>query len=364
MYCGNCGAEIEEGAAFCPTCGLAVESGTNKKPTIDNKKVGKIIALGIAIVAVVIVATVGFRVYSYFESLPTEQQLQYAVNNYQNGGIVTTDGTWLYYNDSGLCRARLKDGSRQGVVSSDIIPEKMFYVGDSIFYYRFPGIYKTKVNKGDEIDLDFSVFSEDCFQADGKYYYVTGEGNYDSGGVYFAKVTNTDKMTEISDIYPTKLLMYKDYIYILSGFSTINGMPNENYGTWRIDKDGKNKISLMGFCPSYLVFSKDSIYFTDEDGTICSMALDGSQQVTYEGTHVNGGLNISDEYVFYLTYDSDSYNTTIHRMNKDGSGNIVLTEDDCSNLNIAGNWIFYTNKSYDYDIYKMSFDGELNEPIY
>ena len=25
MYCGNCGAEIEEGAAFCPICGLAVE---------------------------------------------------------------------------------------------------------------------------------------------------------------------------------------------------------------------------------------------------------------------------------------------------------------------------------------------------
>jgi len=48
--------------------------------------------------------------------------------------------------------------------------------------------------------------------------------------------------------------MYKDYIYIQSGFDSINDMPNENFGTWRISKDGKNKIDLMGFCPSYMVF--------------------------------------------------------------------------------------------------------------
>ena len=350
--------KLRKGLLFAPS----VDWLLKKKPAIDNKKVGKIIALGIAIVAVVVVATVGFRIYSYFKSLPTEQQLQYAVNNYQNGGIVTTDGTWLYYNDSGLCRVRLKDGSRQSVVSSDIMPEKMFYAGDSIFYYKFPGIYKEK--NGVETDLGFSVFSENCFQTDGRNYYVTGQGNNDSGGVYSVKVSNTDKSTLISDIHPTELFLYKDYLYVLSGFSSINDEPNQNYGTWRIDKDGKNKIDLMGFCPSYMVFSGDTIYFTDEEGTICSMNLDGSHQEKYDGTHANGGLNVSDEYVFYLSYGSDSYDRTIHRMDKDGGNDIELNQDDCSNLCIAGDWLYYVNNDYDYDIYKMSFDGEYNEPIY
>ena len=101
MFCGNCGNEVESGSTFCPVCGSPVEA-SNKKG-VDSKKVGKLIAIVVAVVAIVIVATVGLKVYSYIKSKPTDKQLELAVNNYQNGGIVTTDGKWLYYND---CRLR------------------------------------------------------------------------------------------------------------------------------------------------------------------------------------------------------------------------------------------------------------------
>ena len=51
-------------------------------------------------------------------------------------------------------------------------------------------------------------------------------------------------------------------------------------------------------------------------------------------------------------------------MDKDGGNDIELNQDDSSDLCIAGDWIYYINESYGYDIYKMSFDGEYNEPIY
>ena len=85
------------------------------------------IAIIVAVIAVVIVATVGLKVYSYIKSKPTDKQLELAVNNYQNGGIVTTDGKWLYYNDNGLCKVLLKDGSKKSSVSDEVTPEKMFY---------------------------------------------------------------------------------------------------------------------------------------------------------------------------------------------------------------------------------------------
>lgn len=358
MYCGKCGAEIEESASFCPYCGSTVEKETEN----NDGKVGKMIAIGVAIAAALIVAVVVFKIYSYYKSLPTEQQLQYEVNNYQNGGIVTTDGTWLYYNDNGLCRVRLKDGTQQEVISNDIIPEKMFYAGDSIFYYKFPGIFKEK--NGVETDLGFNIFAEDCFQTDGKNYFVTGFGDSDAEGVYSVKASNTSKSKKISDIHPTKLLMYKDYLYVLSNFDYINGEENDNYGTWRINKNGKNKIELMGFCPEYMVFSDDTIYFTDEEGILCSMNLDGSNQEKYDGTYVDGGLNVTDNYVFYLSYNYDNDERVIHRMDKDGGNDIELNQDDSSNICIAGDWIYYINISRDYDIYKMSFDGEYDESIY
>lgn len=363
MYCGNCGKEVENDAAFCPVCGSHIPEKDGKKTIIGSKKAGKLIVAVVVITAIIIATWVGLKVYFYFQSIPTNQQLQLAVNNYQNGGIVTTDGKWLYYNDNGLCKVRLDDGSRQTVISSDIMPEKMFYAGDSIFYYKFPGIYKIQRNSRVETNLNFSVFAENCFQTDGKNYYVTGQGN-EGTGVYSIRVRNTKKTEQMSDIHPTELLIYKDYIYILSRFNTINEVPNENYGTWRIDKDGKNKIELMSFCPSYMVFSGDMIFYTDKNGTICSMALDGSGQEIYEDTYVSGGLNVSDEYVFYIAYDLEGRKNVIHRMDKDGDNDFVLSFDDCSNINIAGDWIYYINRSCDYDIYKMSFDGEYNEPIY
>lgn len=240
----------------------------------------------------------------------------------------------------------------------------MFYAGNSIFYYKFPGIYKAQADKWKENDLKLSVFTEDCFQTDGKNYYVTGQGNSDDSGVYSVSVSNEKKKTQISDIHPTRLLMYKDYIYIQSGFSSINEMSNENLGTWRINKDGKNKIDLMGFCPSYMVFSGDRIFYTNEDSTICSMSLDGSDEQIYEDTCVNGGLNVTDDYVFFIGQSEDNYNNVIYRMDKDGGDITALTQDDCSSINIAGDWIYYVNKDNDYDIYKMSFDGSYNESIY
>lgn len=181
-------------------------SGKPRKRQVDSKKAGKVIVIVSMIAVVAIIATVGLKIYLYLHSIPTGQQLQLAVNNYQNSAIVATDDKWLYYNDNGLCKIRLKDGSKQTVVSNDIMPEKMFYAGDSLFYYRFPGIYKTQGNSGKEIDLKFSVFTENCFQTDGKNYYVTGQGNADAG-VYSIKVSNTKKTKQISDIHPTKLLM-------------------------------------------------------------------------------------------------------------------------------------------------------------
>lgn len=363
MYCSNCGKELENNSAACPVCGAPIAENVEKNAIINRKKAGKLIDIAIVVAAIFIVAGVGLKVFLYFQSIPTEEQLQLAVNNYQNGGIVTTDGKWLYYNDRGLCKVRLKDGLKQTVISNDIMPEKMFYAGDSIFYLKSHGIYKTKGNNGVETNLNIHEFTENCFQTDGKKYYVTEDLGEDPG-VYSISVWNPNKRKQISDIWASQILMYKDYIYILSGYTTVDNGPNENYGTWRIDKDGKNKIDLMGICPSHMVFSGDTIYYADEESVICSMALDGSEQKIYEDTYVNGGLNVSDEYVFYIGYDSEGYNSVIHRMDKDGKNDIVLTQDDCGNISIAGDWIYYYNRSHDYDIYKMSFDGQYNQPIY
>lgn len=358
MYCGNCGKEIPNDSTFCPDCGAKTGNTENGSAKIDSQKVKKVIRLFCPIIAVILVALIGIKVFSYIQSIPSEKEIQAVANNVQNDSLVASDGKWIYYDDNGLCKMRLKDGSKQTVVSSDISAEHMFFIGNNLYYYSFPGYYMLKGETGK--DLGFSVFTENCIQFDGRNFYVTGMSNYDDGGVYSCKAGNTEAGKKLSDIHPTRLLLQGDYLYVMSNYSSINNLPNEYYGTWRINTNGKNAISLFDFCPNYLVFSGNQIFYTNEDRIVCSADLDGSNEMVFEGAVVNGGLNVSDHYIFFISAETK----TIWRMDKDGNNLIELNNDSSGSLNIIDEWIFYENHDYDYEIYKMNFDGSYNQPIY
>ncbi len=108
------------------------------------------------------------------------------------------------------------------------------------------------------------------------------------------------------------------------------------------------------------MFSGEQIFYTNKDGTVCSANLDGTNETVFEGAVVNGGLNVSENYIFYISAETD----IIWRMDKDGSNKMELNKDDSWSLNIVGEWIIYENCDYDSEIYKMSFDGGYNQLIY
>ena len=239
MYCGNCGKQIKDDTAFCPECGHA----TSVAVSTQKRKIPKVAFIGAGAVLLLLILVL---VISSGAKAPSEEQIRISSNNLNNGGLVATDGKWLYYTGEGLVKERLDDGEKYTVISDEIHPAHYLYWGNSLYYYTFPGYYKLKGNSGE--DLGFSVFTEGCIQFDGKNYYVTGSGNYDGGGVFSAKASDIEKAKNIADIHPTEILSNGEYLYLISGFGSINDAPNLNYGTWRIDKDGKNQIELMDYC--------------------------------------------------------------------------------------------------------------------
>lgn len=358
MYCGNCGKEITDTTIFCPECGARNETA-RVQPKSTNPQAKKPVKLGIIVVVIIALTFIGVKVFSYIQSIPSEEEIQMAANNLQNGAVVASDGKWIYYNNDGLCKTRLKDSSKKSVVSKDICAENMFFIGNNLYYYTFPGYYVLDGDKG--TDLGLSVFAKDCIQYDGSKFYVTGMANYEDGGVYSCKAGNTKEGKKLSGIHPTRLLLQGEYLYVISGFNSIDDIPNENYGTWRMNKNGKGLIKIFDYCPNYLVFSGDKMYYTNEEQTICSADLDGSKEVIFEGAVANSGLNVSKDYIFYIAFDTHG----IQRMDKNGSNKVTLNYAKSGKLNIVGDWIFYEKQNYDYvyEIYMMRFDGSENQPL-
>lgn len=359
MYCGCCGSEIPNRADYCPACGAEVAQ-VLPKPARNHKrqKTGKIIRGCLILAFAAILLITGFALYSGYAKALSIDQIQMTSNNLQNGAIVASDSKWLYYNHNGLSKMRIKDGSKQATLSSDIQAQNLFCLGEKLYYYNFPGYFLWNGDSGK--DLGFSVFTENCIQSDGKKFFVTGFSNYEDNGVYSTKVTDTKKGTKLSDIAPSKILLQGEYLFVLSEYTTINEMPNDNYGTWRMDKNGKHPIKILDFCPRYLVFSGDQVFYANKEKIVCSMNLDGTGKREFDGIYANYGLNVSEEYIFSI----DSSTQRIHRMNKDGSSRIVLNNNRSDKISIIGDWIYYQNQDSEYVIYKMSFDGQYNQPIY
>lgn len=70
---------------------------------------------------------------------------------------------------------------------------------------------------------------------------------------------------------------------------------------------------------------------------------------------------LSDNTIFYIRNDNDI--NRIHSMNPDGSMDQVLTEDTCSALNVDGAYIYYINNSDSGKIYRMKLDGSEREAL-
>lgn len=130
-------------------------------------------------------------------------------------------------------------------MSSNIYAQHLFYIGNDLYYYSLPSYYILNEENGK--DLGFSIFTENCIQTDRKKLYVTGSANYGDDGVYSTKITNTNQAKKLSDINTTQLLLQGDFLYVFSEFTSINNLQNGNYGTWRMDLNGKNSILIFDY---------------------------------------------------------------------------------------------------------------------
>lgn len=89
------------------------------------------------------------------------------------------------------------------------------------------------------------------------------------------------------------------------------------------------------------------------------MDFDGENEEIFDDVYVGSGLNVADGYIFYVDRDSDN----IYRINEDGSDKTRLNTTRSGNINIAGKWLIYEDRDDDYNLAKMSFDGDITQSL-
>lgn len=375
MFCSKCGTQVTDGASFCPKCGNRMkpsnQSGNEVARAQRKSKRGVIVVIAFALIMLAVVVTLklvpsvlgGFTKLTGMNSATFNAQAREASNNILNDSFITHDKAWLYYKkNQDICKKPFGPDADEDEHTVISLPfgEHLYCVGDRLFI--FEGLQWKRITDSSTDGVGFGVFAEDCFQYDGSRYYVNGLDNYGENGVYSVNPDDMRDVTKLSDISPTRILLQGDYLYIMSDFDTIDGLPNMNYGTWRIRKDGTDLIKIFDYCPRYLVFTENKIVFTEYDGTssgaksISCADLDGSNKQTFYEAKTEDGLNVSDEYIFYIDPDS----MWIYRMEMDGSDRTCISHNVCDSLCVIDDYIYY-KRGDSREIHRLSFDGSHDE---
>jgi len=281
--------------------------------------------------------------------------------NINNGGSVAQQGGWIYIADHMYDYHFIKmkmDGS-QVIDLGEHYAFEMNLIGDWIYYAGLSGgqINKIKTD-GSEMtqlgDVNSSFITPFIVQDDQIYY-----SNYDDKLRLYTMKTDGTNNTKLSDTPVEIFRVEGDWIY----FSAIIMTDPESERKIELRKiriNGKDeKILDNAWVNGELVIDKGWIYYRAEpDFGLYRIRTDGTKKTKVFDLMIEN-LNIANDRLYFSNLKDNS----IQSSNLDGSSVVTLTKDQASRLFIFGDWLYFSNYSQYYRLYRMALDGSQLQEI-
>ncbi|WNS44642.1 DUF5050 domain-containing protein [Paenibacillus sp. MMS20-IR301] len=235
------------------------------------------------------------------------------VANLNNGGWYAADEDWIYFSniqDSGKLYKQRKDGTEFQLLSD--------------------GLYAGSLNL-----------------MNGKLYYIAENNKF------FCMDTDGSNKTLIKDFVLGKNLLSvtEDWIYFTEGSGPTKPL-------YRMKLDGSSKTLLEQYGVSSLAVYGGRIYYTIDASKLFAMNLDGShKQKLLEGGYMSDIL-IQDTTIYF------NYKEQLYTMNTDGTRLAKISGDNARDLNLSGNWLYYSNHSeYSKKLFRINLTDYSSEKL-
>lgn len=167
---------------------------------------------------------------------------------------------------------------------------------------------------------------------------------FDRGHLYTMRLDGTDPVKlSAEDVYSINVV--GDWIYYISR--------SEVFGIFKIRTDGTGRTRIGTLAATEMVVVDNVIYYNtqSEQGRIYRMDTDGSNLARIGDDYTTRHLNVVDGWVYY-TFGAEE--NKIYKIRIDGTDRTKITDDNSSEINVVGDWIYYSAAG---DLYKIRTDG-------
>lgn len=236
------------------------------------------------------------------------------VGNLNNWGWYAADQEWVYFSnrqDTGRLYRQKKDGT---------------------------GLLKLS-------DDDYASYIN---LVNGKLYY-TGDNNK-----LFSMNTDGSDKQMLRDFVVGRNLVFvvDDWIYFTQGNSSMNKP------LYRMKTDGSARTLLEQYQVSSLAVYEGKIYYTIDFSKLFVMDLNGShKQKLLDGGYITN--IVMQDHTMYFNYKEQLYT-----MNLDGTGLSKISDHNAQDINISGNYLYYSNHSeYSKKLFRINLTDYTSEKL-
>lgn len=124
--------------------------------------------------------------------------------------------------------------------------------------------------------------------------------------------------------------------------------------------NGRDKKLIVKEKISEFSVDGETIYYTNSEDGNSLWAIDTSEKNKRKlNSEYTFSPNFDDEYIYYVT--TESFN--VFRMNKKTLKVECISDESCNNMNLSGDWIYYSQRKYNGHLCRVSKDGKVKEVI-
>lgn len=259
-----------------------------------------------------------------------------SISNIVNSGLASIQNETIYYcTENGLYRME-NDGSEEKQLFSTENGDCIYSINvvkDWIYYENFidgeRNLYKIKTDgtdnqKIDEIGKNTRVINNVIYRWERPYCYTMDLDGKNKKEIFKHSVSS-DYTINFSE----------EWIYLCAKL-------NDEYGIYRISLDGEQTELLFSGRTDYMVVNNDYIYFKGyRDHNLYKMKTSGSEPELVFDNKILWCFSIADNFIYYCDYDKNG----LWRVNLDGTQSQQVYSGQVSDINVVGDWIFYTDES-------------------
>jgi len=295
-------------------------------------------------------------------------------NRVQNGGSFLEKDGWIYgrsFSNKGNSRfVKVRTDNTDWTVLDSAYTHQVYVIENYIYYMmkyynKEYGIYRMTTS-GENVEQlvkaygTMQIVDDHIYYTDrmynGKVDDISGDDSYyhlyrcDLSGKNVTEIIN--KPTFHAFVFDNGIIYQDD---------------RDNMSLHICDLDGQNDIKLNDTISYFPIYDGEYIYYvrSEESRAVSSRSIwkvkcDGTEDQLVASYPVSAGMLMTTKYIYFVNYEDKN---RLYRINKDGSGLTLITQDPYINevvfLEDKINYTVYTNDTYKTvkNIYTCNYDG-------